>query len=32
MKGLQRDILHCIGNTSLVALRNVVPGTAPASC
>ncbi len=26
MKGLQRDILHCIGNTSLVALRNVVPG------
>ena len=26
MNGLQRDILHCIGNTSLVALRNIVPG------
>jgi cysteine synthase len=25
MKGLQQDILHCIGNTSLVALRNIVP-------
>lgn len=23
---MQRDILHCIGNTSLVALRNIVPG------
>ena len=25
MNGLQPDILHCIGNTSLVALRNIVP-------
>ena len=25
MKELQPDILHCIGNTSLLALRNVVP-------
>jgi cysteine synthase A len=25
MKKLQRDILHCIGDTSLVALRNIVP-------
>jgi cysteine synthase len=25
MSELQRDILHCIGNTSLLALRNVVP-------
>ena len=25
MKELQRDILHCIGNTSLLALRNIVP-------
>ncbi|HVP46359.1 MAG TPA: cysteine synthase family protein [Bryobacteraceae bacterium] len=25
MNELQRDILHCIGNTSLLALRNVVP-------
>jgi cysteine synthase A len=25
MRGQQPDILHCIGNTSLVALRNVVP-------
>ena len=25
MNGLQPDILHCIGNTSLLALRNVVP-------
>ena len=25
MKELQRDILHCIGNTSLVALRNILP-------
>ena len=25
MNGLQPDILHCIGNTSLVALRKVVP-------
>jgi cysteine synthase A len=23
---LQRNILHCIGNTSLLALRNIVPG------
>jgi hypothetical protein len=23
---LPRDILHCIGNTSLLALRNIVPG------
>jgi hypothetical protein len=22
---LQRDILHCIGNTSLLAFRNIVP-------
>jgi len=26
MSGLQPDILHCIGNTSLLALRNIVPG------
>src|SRR6516225_10512461 len=26
MTGLPRDILHCIGNTSLMALRNIVPG------
>lgn len=26
MKNLQPDILHCIGNTSLLALRHVVPG------
>jgi cysteine synthase len=25
MKELQRNILHCIGNTSLLALRNIVP-------
>ena len=25
MNGLQADILHCIGNTSLLALRKVVP-------
>jgi len=25
MNELQRDILHCIGNTSLLALRNIVP-------
>ena len=25
LKELQRDILHCIGNTSLVPLRNIVP-------
>jgi len=25
MNQLQRDILHCIGNTSLLALRNIVP-------
>jgi cysteine synthase len=25
MKGLHRDILDCIGNTSLLALRNIVP-------
>ena len=25
MNELPRDILHCIGNTSLLALRNVVP-------
>ena len=25
MKEPQRDILHCIGNTSLLALRNIVP-------
>lgn len=25
MKGLQRNILHCIGDTSLLALRNIVP-------
>jgi cysteine synthase A len=25
MKELQRDILQCIGNTSLVSLRNIVP-------
>ena len=25
MKTLQQNILHCIGNTSLLALRNVVP-------
>ena len=28
MKNLKRDILHCIGNTSLVALRNIVPRNA----
>lgn len=26
MNELSRDILHCIGNTSLLALRNIVPG------
>lgn len=26
MKDLQPDILHCIGSTSLLALRNIVPG------
>src|SRR5215467_5849946 len=26
MKDFSRDILHCIGNTSLVALRKIVPG------
>lgn len=26
MKKLQPNILHCIGNTSLLALRNIVPG------
>lgn len=26
MKRLQRDILQCIGNTSLMALRKIVPG------
>jgi cysteine synthase A len=26
MSRLQRNILHCIGNTSLLALRNIVPG------
>ena len=25
MKELRRDILHCIGNTSLLALRHIVP-------
>ena len=25
MSGLKRDILHCIGNTSLLALRKIVP-------
>lgn len=25
MNELQPDILHCIGNTSLLALRNIVP-------
>src|SRR5438105_8723630 len=25
MNELPRDILHCIGNTSLLALRNIVP-------
>src|SRR6267143_1015831 len=25
MKELQRDILQCIGNTSLVSLRNIAP-------
>lgn len=25
MKELQQDILHCIGNTSLLALRSIVP-------
>ena len=25
MKELRRDILQCIGNTSLLALRNIVP-------
>ena len=28
MKRLQPDILHCIGGTSLLALRHVVPGNA----
>ena len=28
MTDVQRDILHCIGNTSLVALRNIVPTNA----
>jgi len=27
MSELQRDILHCVGNTSLLALRNIVPKT-----
>ncbi len=27
MKELRRDILHCIGGTSLLALRNVLPGS-----
>jgi cysteine synthase A len=26
MRRLQRNILHCIGNTALLALRNLVPG------
>ena len=26
MREVQRNILHCIGNTSLLALRNIVPG------
>ena len=26
MNEVQRNILHCIGNTSLLALRNIVPG------
>ena len=26
MNELPRNILHCIGNTSLLALRNIVPG------
>ena len=26
MNEVRRDILHCIGNTSLLALRNIVPG------
>src|SRR5450755_2963206 len=26
MNGLQRNILHCIGNTPLLALRKIVPG------
>jgi cysteine synthase A len=26
MKELQRNILHCIGNTTLLALRDIVPG------
>jgi hypothetical protein len=25
MNELPRDTLHCIGNTSLLALRNIVP-------
>ena len=25
MNGLQPNILHCIGNTSLLALRNIAP-------
>jgi cysteine synthase len=25
MNGLRRNILHCIGGTSLLALRNIVP-------
>ena len=32
MNELPRDILQCIGNTSLLALRNIVPATARASC
>ena len=28
----ERGILRGVGNTSLLALRHVVPGTAPASC
>jgi cysteine synthase len=27
MNELRRDILHCIGGTSLLALRNIVPGS-----
>jgi hypothetical protein len=26
VKESQRNILHCIGNTTLLALRNIVPG------
>jgi hypothetical protein len=32
MTEVRRDILQCVGNTSLLALRNIVPETAPASC